>query len=57
MKGARAKLFLVRREGRRLILEVADEWSDKFRACLGAWSGKIPRPKQPRIRDLRDPFV
>jgi virulence-associated protein VagC len=33
---------LVRREGRCVILEVADEWSDKFRACLGAWSGKIP---------------
>ena len=48
---------LVRREGRRVILEAADEWSDKFRACLGAWSGKIPRPKQQRIRNLRDPFA
>ena len=37
---------LVRREGRRVILEAPDEWSDKFRACLGAWSGEIPRPKQ-----------
>jgi virulence-associated protein VagC len=25
---------LVRREGRRVILEAVDEWSDKFRACL-----------------------
>ncbi len=48
---------LVRREGRRVILEAADEWSDKFRACLGAWSGKIPRPKQKHVRDLRDPFA
>ena len=48
---------LVRREGRRVILEAADEWSDEFRACLGAWSGKIPRPKQKRVRDLRDPFA
>ena len=48
---------LVRREGRRVILEAADEWSDKFRACLGAWPGKIPRPKQPRVRNLRDPFA
>lgn len=48
---------LVRREGRRVILEAADEWSDEFKACLGAWSGEIPRPKQQKIRDLRDPFA
>jgi antitoxin VapB len=48
---------LVRRVGRRVILEAADEWSDEFRACLGAWRGKIPRPKQTRLRDLRDPFA
>jgi antitoxin VapB len=48
---------LVRLEGRRVILEAADEWADKFRACLGAWPGKIPRPKQQRLRDVRDPFA
>jgi antitoxin VapB len=48
---------LVRREGRRVILEAADEWSDEFRACLGAWRGTIPRPRQKRLRDLRDPFA
>jgi antitoxin VapB len=48
---------LVRREGRRVILEAADEWSDKFRACLGAWTGEIPRPKQRQILNLRDPFA
>ena len=48
---------LVRREGRRVILEAADEWSDEFRACLGAWPGKIPRLKQQHVRDLRDPFA
>ena len=48
---------LVRREGRRVILEAADEWSDEFRACLGAWPGRIPRPKQKRVRALRDPFA
>jgi antitoxin VapB len=48
---------LVRREGRRVILEAADQWPDRFRACLGAWPGKIPRPKQQRIRDLRDPLA
>ena len=44
---------LVRREGRRVILEPADVWSAKFRACLGAWPGKILCPKQTRVRDLR----
>jgi virulence-associated protein VagC len=48
---------LVRRENPRVILEAADEWPDKFRACLGAWCGKIARPKQQRVRDLRDPFA
>jgi hypothetical protein len=48
---------LVRREGRRVILEAADEWSPRFRPCLGAWPGKIPRPKQQDVRDPRDPFA
>jgi len=48
---------LVRREGRRVILEPADEWSEEFRACLGAWSEDIPRPKQRRLRDIRNPFA
>ena len=48
---------VVRREGRRVILEPPDEWSDEFRACLGAWSGDIPRPKQQQLRHVRDPFA
>jgi antitoxin VapB len=47
---------VVRREGRRIILEAPDEWSDEFRACLGAWPDKIPRPKQKRVRDLIHSF-
>ena len=47
---------LARREGRRVILEVVDEWPDAFRACLGAWSEEIPRPKQQSVGNLRDPF-
>lgn len=47
----------VRREGRRVILEPADEWPEAFRACLGAWSEEIPRPEQLRVRDLRNPFA
>ena len=41
----------VRREGRRVILEPMDEWPAAFRACLGAWSGDIPRPPQTKPRD------
>ena len=48
---------LVRREGRRVILEPADEWSDVFRACLGAWNEKIPRPVQRPVRDFRNPLT
>ena len=48
---------LVRREGRRVILEPADEWSKEFRACLGSWSGDIPRPKQKKLSELRNPFA
>ncbi len=48
---------LVRREGRRVILEPADEWSERFRACLGAWSEEIPRPGQQPLRHLRNPFA
>ncbi len=48
---------LVRRDGRRVILEPAEEWSDRLRAALGAWPGDIPRPEQQRLRDLRDPFA
>jgi antitoxin VapB len=47
---------IVRREGRRVILEAPDEWSDEFRACLGSWSRDIPRPKQQALRKVRDPF-
>ena len=48
---------LVRRDGRRVILEPADEWPDEFRACLGAWHREIPRPAQRPVRDLRNPLA
>lgn len=47
---------LVRREGRRVVLEPADEWSVEFRACLGSVSEPIPRPKQAKITQLRNRF-
>jgi virulence-associated protein VagC len=48
---------LVRREGERVILEPVDEWPQAFRACLGAWTQEIERPKQRSIQKLRDPFA
>ena len=48
---------VVRREGRRVILEPADEWPDEFRACLGAWHAEIPRPAQRPVREHRNPFA
>jgi len=48
---------LARREGRRVILEAADEWPEAFRECLGAWCEEIPRPAQRRVQDLRSPFA
>jgi antitoxin VapB len=47
---------LVRREGRRVILEPADEWSAAFRKCLGSLTEAIPRPRQQRLARIRNPF-
>ena len=47
---------LVRREGRQVILEPADEWSQQFRSCLGSVTEDIPRPKQEKLGRLRNPF-
>jgi virulence-associated protein VagC len=49
---------LVRHEGRRLIIEPAEQWSPAFLAALGAWhEGDIPRPGSAwDTEPLRDPF-
>ncbi|WP_437895846.1 antitoxin [Sorangium sp. So ce124] len=47
---------LVRREGRRVILEPIDEWPSSFRACLGAWPDEIERPAQEPVTGIEDPF-
>jgi antitoxin VapB len=47
---------LVRRVGRRVILEPADNWPKDFLTCLGAWSHDIERPASHPITKLRDPF-
>jgi len=48
---------IVRREGRKVILEPVDEWPAAFLRCLGACSEEILRPQSPRVRDQRDPFA
>jgi antitoxin VapB len=47
---------LVRRVGRRVILEPADEWSAEFRNALGAWDDEIERPPAKAISKKKDPF-
>ena len=47
---------LVRRVGRKVILEPADEWSAEFVDALGAWSEKIERPRSTAVSKRRDPF-
>lgn len=47
---------LVRRIGRRVILEPADEWSEEFLAALGAWKEDIERPRPDAIARKRGPF-
>lgn len=48
---------VVRREGRRVILEPVDEWPAAFRRCLGAWPGAIERPEGTALPELADPFA
>ncbi len=40
---------LVRREGRRVILEPVDAWPEEFLSCLGALDEDIPRPQEEPI--------
>jgi antitoxin VapB len=46
----------VRRRGRQVILEPANEWPAEFLACLGAWKEDIPRPPARAVRSRKDPF-
>jgi antitoxin VapB len=47
---------IVRRVGKKVILEPPDEWSAEFLACLGAWQDEIPRPPAAHIGDSKSPF-
>ncbi len=48
---------VVRKEGRRVILEPVGGWPAAFLTCIGSWPGDIPRPKQELTSKLRDPFA
>ena len=47
---------LVRRVGRKVILEPLDEWPDEFLHALGSVQGELERPSPRPITKLRDPF-
>lgn len=47
---------LVRRVGKKVILEPADAWPEEFLACLGAWREDIPRPPQNSIGSKKNPL-
>jgi antitoxin VapB len=47
---------IVRRVGKKVILEPADTWSEEFLECLGAWREDIPRPAQRPIGGKKNPF-
>ena len=52
----RQQEVVVRKVGRRVVLEPVDAWPQKFLACMGAWPEELSRPKDAPIRSLRDPF-
>lgn len=48
---------VVKRIGRRVVLEPVDESPDEFLESLGSLSGELPKPKRVPIAKLRDPFA
>ncbi len=49
--------LVVRREGKRVILEPADEWTSDFIEALGSWHEEIERPKKRFISEKKDPLA
>jgi antitoxin VapB len=47
---------MVRRVGRQVILEPADEWPEGFLESLGAWKEDIPRPPARPVSRRKNPF-
>jgi len=48
---------LVRRVGRRVILEPVDEWPREFIEMLGTWDEEIERPPSTPVSKMKDPFA
>ena len=48
--------LLVRRDGKRIILEPADEWTADF-VALGSWQEDIEHPKKRPISKKKDRFA
>lgn len=48
--------LVVRRVGRKVILEPVNDWSPEFLTCLGAWREEIPRPGAQSIGARKNPF-
>ncbi len=47
---------IVRKSGKRVILEPADDLSEEFMATLGAWDEEIERLPRRKLKNLKDPF-
>jgi antitoxin VapB len=47
---------IVRRRGKQIILEPANEWPAEFLECLGAWKDDIPRPPAGPVGSRKHPF-
>jgi antitoxin VapB len=47
---------IVRRSGKKVILEPADEWPKEFLDILGSYPDEIERPTQQPISKKRNPF-
>ncbi len=52
-----ANEVVVKRIGRRVVLEPVDEFPHEFLKSLGSLSGELPRPRHVPITKLRDPFA
>ncbi len=47
---------IVRKAGKRVILEPVDEWPEEFLEVIGSCTEEIERPKQQPISKKRNPF-
>jgi antitoxin VapB len=48
---------IVRKSGKRVILEPIDEWPEEFLEVLGSCPDEIERPKQRPISKMRNPLA